>query len=129
MKGRLITVGRRKEAVARVYLVPGTGRVWVNGYDYRKYFHRPLLELVIDKPLNVTGLKEKYDVIARVRGGGKSGQADAIRLGIARWIVANSPELRPVLKKEGLLTRDPRAKERKKYGLHRARRARQYRKR
>jgi len=129
VKGRLIAVGRRKEAIARVYLVPGTGRVWVNGYDYRRYFHRPLLELVIDKPLNVTGLKEKYDVIARVRGGGKSGQADAIRLGIARWIVANSPELRPVLKKEGLLTRDPRAKERKKYGLHRARRARQYRKR
>lgn len=129
MKGRLITVGRRKEAVARVYLVPGTGRVWVNGYDYRRYFHRPLLELVIDKPLKVTGLKEKYDVIARVAGGGKSGQADAIRLGIARWLIANNPELRPILKKEGLLTRDPREKERKKYGLHRARRARQYRKR
>ncbi len=129
MKGRLITVGRRKEAVARVYLVPGTGRVWVNGYDYRRYFHRKLLEMLVDKPLNVVGVKEKYDVIARVRGGGKSGQADAIRLAIARWLIADNPELRPILKKEGLLTRDPREKERKKYGLHRARRARQYRKR
>ncbi len=129
MKGVRITVGRRKEATARVRLVPGTGRIWVNGQDYRRYFQRKILELRIERPLVLAGVRDQYDVIAKVEGGGKSGQADAIRLGIARWLVAENPDLRPVLKKEGLLTRDPREKERKKYGLHRARRARQYRKR
>ncbi|NPV88374.1 30S ribosomal protein S9 [Coprothermobacteraceae bacterium] len=126
-------VGRRKRAVARIRVVPGSGRILVNGVDYKEYFHRITLEKVVEKPLEVTGTMGQYDVFAKVEGGGKTGQADAIRLGIARALVKINPEYRKVLRQTklvySLLTRDPREKERKKYGLHRARRARQYRKR
>jgi len=133
MQAQAPVVGRRKRAVARVRLVPGTGRILVNGHDYKEYFHRVTLEKVVEKPFEATGTLGQYDVFARVAAGGKSGQADAIRLGIARALVRLNPEWRKPLRQTklvySLLTRDPREKERKKYGLHGARRARQYRKR
>mgnify|MGYP000882668480 FL=1 len=124
-----IGTGRRKNAVARVRLVPGEGRIVVNKRDIDDYFGLETLKLIVKQPLVLTGLEGKYDVYVIANGGGISGQAGAIRHGIARALLKVDPELRPVLKKAGFLTRDPRMKERKKYGLKKARRAPQYSKR
>ncbi|MGB9825818.1 MAG: 30S ribosomal protein S9 [Desulfofundulus sp.] len=121
--------GRRKTAVARVRLVPGTGRFVVNGQPLEEYFPLRSLQAMVERPLRVTGNLGKYDVLAKVQGGGISGQAGAVRHGIARALLKVDELLRPTLKKEGLLTRDPRMTERKKYGLKKARRAPQFSKR
>ena len=121
--------GRRKTAVARVRIVPGDGAVMVNNRPSSEYFGRRDLETVITQPLRVTDSVGRFVVTIKVIGGGIAGQAGAVCHGIARALVAADPELRPVLKKAGLLTRDPREKERKKYGLKRARKAPQYTKR
>ncbi|KNZ69446.1 30S ribosomal protein S9 [Thermincola ferriacetica] len=121
--------GRRKNAVARVRLVPGDGNVTVNNRSLDEYFGKKTLEMIIKQPLNLTNTLGQYNVLASVRGGGTSGQAGAVRLGIARALIKADPNLRPALKKAGFLTRDPRMKERKKYGLKKARRAPQYSKR
>lgn len=121
--------GRRKTSVARVRLVPGQGNITVNKKELNEYFGRKTLELVIRQPLVLTGVNEQYDVIADVKGGGPSGQAGAIRHGISRALVKVDEEFRPVLKKAGLMTRDPREKERRKYGLKKARKASQFSKR
>lgn len=121
--------GRRKSSVARVRLVPGTGKVVINGRELKEYFGRETLELIIRQPLKLTGTNDQYDVIASVAGGGASGQAGAIRHGISRALLDVNAELRSSLKKAGFLTRDPRKKERKKYGLKKARKASQFSKR
>ncbi len=121
--------GRRKRSVARVRLVPGSGSVKVNGKPVDKYFSVQSVITEIFAPLKTTETDGKFDVFVNVNGGGFRGQAEAIRHGIARALLQYEETLRPTLKKEGFLTRDPREKERKKYGLHRARKARQYRKR
>lgn len=121
--------GRRKEAVARVYLVPGEGKITVNDRRMEEYFNRKTLEVQVRQPLQLTGTEGRFDIIAKVSGGGISGQAGALRLGIARALVQADPNLRPALKKAGFLTRDPRMKERRKYGLKKARRAPQWTKR
>ena len=121
--------GRRKSSVARVRLVPGEGKVTINGRDMEEYFGLKTLELIVRQPLNLTETVDKYDVIANVAGGGVTGQAGAIRHGIARALLQADPDYRPILKKAGYLTRDPRMKERKKYGLKAARRAPQFSKR
>lgn len=127
---RYYGTGRRKEAVARVWLRPGTGSITVNGRPYLEYFcGRKVLEFQVNRPLAVTQLTDKYDVAAQAQGGGIPGQAGAVTMGIARALVQMNPDLRTTLKKEGLLRRDPRMKERKKYGLKRARKAFQYTKR
>ena len=122
-------VGRRKKAIARVRLVPGDGKVVINGRDIDNYFGLETLKMVVRQPLALTNLEGRYDVLVNVYGGGLSGQAGAIRHGIARALVKADPELRPAVKKAGFLTRDPRMKERKKYGLKAARRAPQFSKR
>jgi small subunit ribosomal protein S9 len=121
--------GRRKEAVARVRLVPGHGRAVVNGRPLEAYFPLPLHQTLIRQPLLVTGTAEAYDVMVRVQGGGVSGQAGAVRHGVARALCLADPEFRPTLKRAGFLTRDPRMKERRKYGLKKARKAPQFSKR
>lgn len=121
--------GRRKEAVARVRLIPGSGRIVVNGKPYETVFGTRGLRAAVERPLVLTKMLEKFDVLVRVEGGGVSGQAGAVRHGIARALVIFDPEQRPALKKDGLLTRDPRAKERRKYGLKKARKAPQFSKR
>ena len=121
--------GRRKSSVARVRLVPGTGKITVNKRELNEYFGRQTLELIVKQPLNLTNTVEQYDVIATVAGGGPSGQAGAIRHGISRALLDVDGELRQSLKKDGFLTRDPRMKERKKYGLKKARKASQFSKR
>ena len=121
--------GRRKTAVARVRLVDGNGAVTVNGKAFEEALGRAILQDVVLQPLRVTNTLGRFNAIVRVAGGGVSGQAGAIRHGIARALVKADESLKPVLRRYGLLTRDPRAKERKKYGLRRARKARQYRKR
>lgn len=122
--------GRRKSAVARVRLVPGAGKIVVNGIDVNEYMPYQTLVMDIKQPLTLTQSVEKFDVYANVDGGGTSGQAGAIRLGIARALLsASNNEYRPVLKANGMLTRDSRSKERKKYGLKAARRAPQFSKR
>jgi small subunit ribosomal protein S9 len=121
--------GRRKNAIARVFLSPGTGRITVNGRELGRYLGRDTLEMIVRQPLEATGTLGKFDVRATVTGGGVSGQAGALKLGIARALVQADPNLRPVLKKAGFLTRDPRMVERKKYGLKKARRAPQFSKR
>ncbi|MCE5287500.1 MAG: 30S ribosomal protein S9 [Pelosinus sp.] len=121
--------GRRKTSVARVRLVPGEGNVVINGRNLKEYFGLKTLELIIKQPLNLTETIGKYDVIAKVEGGGPSGQAGAIRHGVARALLKVDLEYRPALKKAGLLTRDPREKERRKYGLKKARKASQFSKR
>ena len=121
--------GRRKSSVARVRLVPGEGKITINGRDLKEYFGLKTLELIINQPLEATETKGKYDVLVNVFGGGISGQAGAIRHGIARALLEVDAEYRPVLKKAGLLTRDPREKERRKYGLKKARKASQFSKR
>ncbi|PPK97571.1 small subunit ribosomal protein S9 [Kineococcus xinjiangensis] len=122
--------GRRKEAVARVRIVPGTGRWTVNGRDLQSYFPNKVHQQLVNEPFRVTELEGSFDVIARIHGGGVSGQAGALRLGVARCLNEIDVEAnRPALKKAGFLTRDPRVTERKKYGLKKARRAPQYSKR
>ncbi len=121
--------GRRKNAVARVRLVPGDGKLVVNNKPLREYFGKRTLEMIVKQPLNLTNTVAQYDILAKVEGGGATGQAGAMRLGIARALIKADPNLRGVLKKAGFLTRDPREKERKKYGLKKARRAPQYSKR
>ncbi len=122
-------LGRRKESVARVYLRPGTGVVSVNGRKFEDYFPNDVLKMVIRQPLALTETTEKFDVVANVDGGGVAGQAGAIRHGIARALCLFNVELRPALKKAGLLTRDSRMKERKKYGQRGARARFQFSKR
>ena len=121
--------GRRKSSVARVRLVPGEGKVVINGREMNDYFGLETLKLVVNQPLELTKTKDKYDVLVNVVGGGVSGQAGAIRHGISRALVKVDAEFRPVLKKAGLMTRDPREKERRKYGLKKARKASQFSKR
>lgn len=121
--------GRRKRAVARVFLRPGSGRITVNGKDLQEYFSRPLLESQVLQPLRELGVESQYDVKVTVTGGGSTGQAGAIRHGIARALVTVDEEMRPPLKRAGFLTRDPRMKERHKYGLKKARKAPQFSKR
>lgn len=121
--------GSRKSSVARVRLVPGEGKIVVNGRELGQYFGLKTLELVVRQPLDTTETLGKYDVIANVVGGGISGQAGAIRHGIARALLKVDADFRPLLKKAGLLTRDPREKERLKYGLKKARKASQFSKR
>ena len=126
---QMIKVGRRKCATARVYLRPGNGAYWVNGKELPEYFKTINAQLRVQEPLKTVELSEKYDVYANVNSGGITGQSDAIALGIARYLVALNPDCRGVLKKRGLLKRDPRAKERKKYGQKRARKRFQFSKR
>ena len=121
--------GRRKKSVARVRIVPGPGVITINGRDIDDYFGLETLKLIVNQPFGVTGTEGKYDIIATVVGGGISGQAGAIRHGLARALVSSDETLRPALKAAGFLRRDPRMKERKKYGLKGARRAPQFSKR
>ena len=121
--------GRRKDSVARVRVYTGTGKITINDRDIDNYFGLETLKLIVRSPLVLLGLEGKYDVVVRVSGGGVSGQAGAIRHGIARALLTVDADFRPVLKKAGYLTRDPRMKERKKYGLKAARRAPQFSKR
>ncbi|MDD2619799.1 MAG: 30S ribosomal protein S9 [Syntrophomonadaceae bacterium] len=121
--------GRRKEAVARVRLVPGNGTIVINERNFEDFFPNKTRRLIVQQPLELTGMTGRFDVICRVHGGGITGQAGAVRLGIARALVKVNPDSRPQLRKSGFLTRDPRMKERKKYGLHKARKAPQYSKR
>jgi small subunit ribosomal protein S9 len=124
-----IATGRRKEAVARVRLIPGTGEFRLNGRSLDEFFTTRAYRLVVSAPLRLAGREKDLDVVARIEGGGVSGQAGALRLGIARALIELDPELRPALKKEGYLSRDAREKERRKYGLKKARKAPQYSKR
>jgi len=124
-----VGTGRRKEAVARVRLVPGTGQFSLNGRSLESYFASRAHRMIVTEPLRVAGREKEFDVVARLDGGGVSGQAGALRQGIARALIELDPELRPPLKREGLLTRDAREKERRKYGLKKARKAPQYSKR
>ena len=121
--------GRRKKSIARVYLVPGKGDVTINKRNMDEYFGLETLKVIVRQPLAATANEEKFDVIVNVHGGGYTGQAGAIRHGIARALLQVDADYRPVLKKGGFLTRDPRMKERKKYGLKAARRAPQFSKR
>ncbi len=129
-KNRFYATGKRKTAIARVWIMPGSGKYQVNDKDFEDYFaDHVVARHIVEQPFNVTGTLGKFDLICTVKGGGKSAQAEAIRHGIARALVAYNEELRPSLKKAGFLTRDARIKERKKYGLRGARRGQQYSKR
>jgi small subunit ribosomal protein S9 len=121
--------GRRKSSVARVRLVPGNGKITINERNFVDYIPSAAVRLDVLQPLNITNTATSYDVLVNVNGGGISGQAGAIRHGISRALMEVNPDFRPVLKKAGLVTRDPRAKERKKYGLKKARRSPQFSKR
>ncbi len=121
--------GRRKRSIARVRLVDGNGNITINGKSLDEYFGTDILKVIVKQPLTVTNTISKYDVICKVEGGGFTGQAGAIRHGIARALLEANSEYRPVLKSNGFLTRDPRMKERKKYGLKKARKAPQFSKR
>jgi small subunit ribosomal protein S9 len=126
---RYYATGRRKEATARVWISPGTGSISVNGKKLDEYFVRPVLRMILQQPFGTSETEGQYDVMCTVRGGGKSGQAGAIRHGISRALATANSELRPVLKKAGMLTRDARAVERKKYGQPGARKRFQFSKR
>lgn len=126
---RYYGTGRRKKSIARVYLVPGTGNITINKRDINDYLGLETLKVIVRQPLVATETADKFDVLVNVKGGGYTGQAGAIRHGIARALLEADTEFRPVLKKAGYLTRDPRMKERKKYGLKSARRAPQFSKR
>ena len=128
-QGRAYATGRRKDAVARVWLKPGSGQIVVNGRDQAIYFARPTLRLVINQPFDIAERRGQYDVVCTVAGGGLSGQAGAVRHGISKALTYFEPELRAVLKKGGFLTRDSRVVERKKYGRAKARRSFQFSKR
>ena len=129
MANRSYGTGRRKKSIARVYIAPGTGKITINKRDIDEYFGLETLKVVVRQPLVATENADKFDVLVNVHGGGFTGQAGAIRHGLSRALASYDPEYRPVLKKEGYLTRDPRMKERKKYGLKKARRAPQFSKR
>lgn len=122
-------VGRRKESIARVRLIPGSGKIIVNKLEVLDHFKRETLKMIIEQPLVATETLDKFDIYANVRGGGLSGQAGAMRLGIARALIKYDEDLRPTLKARGFLTRDPRMSERKKYGLAGARKRFQFSKR
>lgn len=128
-KVRYYGTGRRKSSIARVYLSPGTGKITINKRDMDDYFGLETLKLIVRQPLLLTETQDKFDVMVNVRGGGFTGQAGAIRHGISRALLQADADYRPILKKAGFLTRDPRMKERKKYGLKGARRAPQFSKR
>ena len=121
--------GRRKHSVARVRMYPGTGKITINGRDIDEYFGLETLKLIVRQPMEITNTLGRFDIVCTVAGGGVSGQAGAIRHGVARALLQNGDEMRPILKKAGFLTRDPRMKERKKSGLKGARRAPQFSKR
>lgn len=128
-QGRSYATGKRKDAVARVWVKPGTGKLTVNGKEADAYFGRPVLRMIIRQPFQVANRVEQFDVVATVKGGGLSGQAGALRHGISKALTLYEPELRKPLKKEGFLTRDSRTVERKKYGRAKARRSFQFSKR
>lgn len=127
--GRAYATGKRKDAVARVWLKPGAGRIIVNGKDHMEYFARPVLQMILKQPIAAADRTDQYDINCTVKGGGLSGQAGAVRHGISKALTHYEPELRPVLKKGGFLTRDSRVVERKKYGRRKARRSFQFSKR
>ena len=129
MANKFYGTGRRKSSIARVYLVPGNGKITINKKDMDQYFGLETLKIIVRQPLEATNTLDKYDVLVNVCGGGFTGQAGAIRHGIARALLNVDADFRPTLKKAGFLTRDPRMKERKKYGLKKARRAPQFSKR
>ena len=126
---RYYGTGRRKKSVARVYVMPGKGKITINKRDIDEYFGLETLKVIVRKPLVATQTEGKYDIVVNVKGGGYTGQAGAIRHGLSRALLQVDADFRPVLKKAGFLTRDPRMKERKKYGLKAARRAPQFSKR
>ena len=128
-QGRAYATGKRKDAVARVWIKPGPGNVVVNGRPIEVYFARPVLRMIIEQPLQIANRMGQYDVIVTVAGGGLSGQAGAVRHGISKALTFYEPDLRPPLKREGFLTRDPRVVERKKYGRKKARASFQFSKR
>lgn len=128
-QGRAYATGKRKNAVARVWLKPGSGKITVNGRDSEIYFARPVLRMLMNQPFVVANRTAQYDVVCTVDGGGLSGQAGAVRHGISKALTYYEPELRPILKKGGFLTRDARVVERKKYGKAKARRSFQFSKR
>jgi small subunit ribosomal protein S9 len=127
--GRAYATGKRKDAVARVWVKPGPGKITVNGKEIQVYFARPVLQMILRQPLELTNRSSQYDVVCTVKGGGLSGQAGAVRHGLARALTFYEPELRSPLKKAGFLTRDSRVVERKKYGRAKARRSFQFSKR
>ena len=127
--GRAYATGKRKDAVARVWIKPGSGKITVNGRDVEVYFARPVLRMILRQPLEVAKRSGQYDLMITVAGGGLSGQAGAVRHGLAKALTHYEPELRPALKREGFLTRDSRVVERKKYGRKKARRSFQFSKR
>ena len=127
--GRAYATGKRKDAVARVWIKPGSGRITINGREFESYFARPVLRLVLQQPIVAAERTDQYDIVATVSGGGLSGQAGAVRHGVSKALVSFEPALRPVLKKGGFLTRDSRVVERKKYGKAKARRSFQFSKR
>ena len=127
--GRSYATGKRKDAIARVWVKPGAGKITVNGKEMEKYFARPVLQLIINQPLELVDRKTQYDIVATVSGGGLSGQAGAVRHGLSLALTRFEPELRSPLKKGGFLTRDSRVVERKKYGRAKARRSFQFSKR
>jgi small subunit ribosomal protein S9 len=128
-QGRAYATGKRKDAVARVWIKPGPGQIVVNERPVERYFARPVLRMILQQPLHVANRAGQFDIVVTVAGGGLSGQAGAVRHGIAKALTYFEPELRPALKKEGFLTRDPRVVERKKYGKKKARRSFQFSKR
>ena len=128
-QGRAYATGKRKDAVARVWVKPGSGKVVVNGKDIAEYFARPVLQMILRQPFDVAGVAGQYDVFATVAGGGLSGQAGAVKHGISKALQLHEPSLRGALKAAGFLTRDPRVVERKKYGKAKARRSFQFSKR
>ncbi len=128
-QGRAYATGKRKNAVARVWIKPGAGKITVNGRDVETYFARPVLRMIMAQPFGVAKRAGQYDMVVSVAGGGLSGQAGAVRHGLAKALTNYEPELRPALKKEGFLTRDLRVVERKKYGKRKARRSFQFSKR
>ncbi|MTI17338.1 30S ribosomal protein S9 [Rhodobacteraceae bacterium RKSG542] len=128
-QGRAYATGKRKDAIARVWIKPGTGKIIVNGKEFNAYFARPVLQLILRQPIMLTDRDGQYDINVTVTGGGLSGQAGAVRHGISKALTYYEPELRPILKKEGFLTRDSRVVERKKYGRAKARRSFQFSKR
>ena len=128
-QGRAYATGKRKDAVARVWIKPGSGKIEVNGRPVEVYFARPVLRMILRQPLEIASRATQYDLMVTVAGGGLSGQAGAVRHGLARALTNFEPELRPTLKREGFLTRDPRTVERKKYGKKKARRSFQFSKR
>jgi small subunit ribosomal protein S9 len=127
--GRAYATGKRKDAIARVWIKPGRGQITVNTKDFKAYFARPVLQMLLQQPLNAANRASQYDVLVTVSGGGLSGQAGAVRHGISKALTYFEPDLRPVLKKGGFLTRDSRTVERKKYGRAKARRSFQFSKR